>query len=186
MTSKDQLATIEQQVADLIDSLTQAREEFARQLVAFGRALHDADWDRADQMAERVAIVETALRTEAIRTLEEMRKTAFDFQTSVENWRRFFARSPEVTNVTPSEAVNELVRVYLARGASLIGIEEVLGDLGRQGYQLVVKNPRAVVSSILARHPRLIKKPGQPGAYLRKEEATENLEEIVGDDQLDA
>ena len=164
-TATERLHLIESAVSTIAELIEGARTNVRGQIGEFARHLSNSDWNQADELAERMGVVEGRLR-ESGRALEELRVAAFQLQASIDSMAKLVRLGPIERRPSPGEAVNELVRNYLAQGASLIQVEEVLGDLSRSGYKLDVQNPAAVVSSILARHPRLKRKSGERGAFL--------------------
>ena len=168
-TATERLRLIELAASAIASAIAEARTNVRGQIGEFARHISNSDWNEADKLAERMGVVEERLR-ESGRALEEMRTAAFQLQSNIDAMAKLVRLRPVERRLSPGDAVNELVLSYLAHGASLIQVGEVLGDLGRSGYKLDVRNPAAVVSSILARHPRLKRKSDERGAFLARTE----------------
>lgn len=142
-------------VKQLNDTLLKVRDDIDTDLRRSLLRMRDTDWERAPNLLEDCRYIIDELN-KAVAALSEMTRSANEtysaMQAMYKEWQKTQVRTGPSTI---GEHVRAVIDEFVAGEAELLGVDEVRKKLEAKKVSLYVKNPAAVLASIIARDGRL-------------------------------
>lgn len=153
-------------VAELEQNIGDGSGRITRALGGVLRSMSEADWNESGGLVARGGELTEKL-VKLTDEVDRIRRRTGSFVSAVITMRQATSDlevGPAL--LTPGESVGALVTDYVTEGKKQITVAEVLEVLKKRQFALTVRNPAAVVASIMARDARLVKDPTTMGLFL--------------------
>lgn len=162
--TKNKFAPLEQteaSIADLQRSVKDASSDAQTKLGRMLLGLHDKDWDRVNELILRGMDLTDSV-SDIAKDIEALREFMSRFRSTLDHMR-ITTQPSQGTRPSLKQSVETFINERVAQGQRTITIAEAMDHLEAIEFRLAVKNPTAVVASMIGRDPRISKK--EKGVY---------------------
>jgi len=171
------LEQTEASIADLQRSVKDASSDAQTKLGRMLLGMHDKDWDRVDEFIRRgIDLMDSVSNIAA--DIEALRQFMSRFRSTLDHMK-ITTQPSQATRPSLKQSIETFINECVAQGQLTITIAQAMNHLEASEVKLEVKNPTAVVASIIGRDRRITKK--EKGIYEIAE--TISTEEEEGEDQ---
>ena len=151
----EKLLSAETSVIRLKEHLEKCSNEVRLTLNTLLREMSGSDWDNSQDISARgqsLASVLVSMRDD----LDGFRRWVIEFATAIERMGQAASSFPPALSL--KEVIYNIVDAHIRTNVFDFTLEEVSSDLEQLDVRLDVRNPAAVVASILARHPNVVRR----------------------------